>query len=85
MVKIADCPSIFFEGMVVSRMPIVVSYGAGRRPCRFLPAVKSGLIFGAWYTMHYVNNRGSPTELYPVNPNGSFEMRGNGWDKCGCV
>ena len=67
MVEVPETPSILFDGMVGSRMPIVVSHGEGR-------AVFSGGKVqrkAAEVCLRYVDNRGRKTETYPLNPNGS--------------
>jgi phosphoribosylformylglycinamidine synthase len=68
MVEVQRSPSILFDGMAGSRMPIVVSHGEGHADFgdeKNLEAAK-GLV-----TMSYVDNSGKLTELYPFNPNGS--------------
>ena len=69
MVEIIDSPSLFFQGMAGSKMPIVVAHGEGRavfngdrQPAK---AVMPRTV------MRYVDNRGDVTETYPANPNGS--------------
>ncbi|MHB8916306.1 MAG: phosphoribosylformylglycinamidine synthase subunit PurQ, partial [Thiobacillus sp.] len=66
MVEIIDSPSILFAGMAGSKLPIVVSHGEGRVVFRdpAHPAI-------ARSAMCYVDNRGTATETYPANPNGS--------------
>jgi phosphoribosylformylglycinamidine synthase len=67
MVEVPETPSILFEGMAGSRMPVVVSHGEGR-------AVFSGGKVqrkAAEVCLRYVDNRGRKTETYPMNPNGS--------------
>ena len=70
MVEIKESPSVFFDKMAGSRMPIAVAHGEGR--CEFSSkddletAKKNGLI-----SMNFVNNYGEATEHYPANPNGS--------------
>ncbi|HEX8979054.1 MAG TPA: phosphoribosylformylglycinamidine synthase [Parasulfuritortus sp.] len=66
MVEVPKTPSILFDGMAGSRMPVVVSHGEGRA------------LFGskaqrkrAEVCLRYVDNRGRKTEDYPFNPNGS--------------
>jgi len=68
MVEVQTSPSIFFNGMAGSRMPIVVSHGEGyadfgddKRLQAAQPLV----------TLRYVDHRGNATETYPLNPNGS--------------
>jgi phosphoribosylformylglycinamidine synthase len=67
MVEVPQSPSILFDGMAGSRMPVVVSHGEGR-------AVFSGgkpQRKAAEVCLRYVDNRGRKTETYPFNPNGS--------------
>ncbi|TCJ15025.1 phosphoribosylformylglycinamidine synthase [Parasulfuritortus cantonensis] len=66
MVEVAETPSILFDGMAGSRMPIVVSHGEGRAVFADKAARK-----GAEVCLRYVDNRGRKTETYPLNPNGS--------------
>ncbi|WP_049623121.1 phosphoribosylformylglycinamidine synthase [Frateuria defendens] len=64
--EVLDSPSLFFKGMAGSRIPVVVAHGEGRvsfpascSPSKTQPAVR------------FLDNRGKPTENYPLNPNGS--------------
>jgi phosphoribosylformylglycinamidine synthase len=66
MVEVQPSPSIFFEGMAGSRMPIVVAHGEGYADFRNAKKQKSAIV-----TLRYVDNRGVVTEVYPLNPNGS--------------
>ncbi|HET7359362.1 MAG TPA: phosphoribosylformylglycinamidine synthase [Rhodanobacteraceae bacterium] len=65
-VEVLDSPSLFLKGMAGSRIPVVVAHGEGRvdfeRACS--PSKSHGCL-------RYVDNRGKPTEAYPLNPNGS--------------
>ena len=69
MVEIIDSPSLFFQGMAGSKMPIVVAHGEGRAVFngdrQQAPAVMPKTV------MRYVDNRGDVTDTYPYNPNGS--------------
>jgi phosphoribosylformylglycinamidine synthase len=65
-VEVLDSPSLFFAGMVGSRMPIVVAHGEGRIVYRDASHVGK-----ARQTLRYVDHAGRPTETYPLNPNGS--------------
>jgi phosphoribosylformylglycinamidine synthase len=67
MVEVVDSPSILFEGMAGSRMPIVVSHGEGRA------VFAEGTRGRAHVALRYVDHRGRRTEIYPFNPNGSVE------------
>jgi phosphoribosylformylglycinamidine synthase len=70
LVEIQDSPSIFFEGMAGSRMPIAVSHGEGRAEFSSLDALETANSSGT-VAMRYVDNYGEITETYPANPNGS--------------
>ncbi|MBI1888163.1 MAG: phosphoribosylformylglycinamidine synthase [Nitrosomonadales bacterium] len=68
MVEVQQSPSIFFNGMAGSRMPIVVAHGEGYADfgnAKKLQAAQDIV------TLRYVDNTGQPTEIYPLNPNGS--------------
>jgi phosphoribosylformylglycinamidine synthase len=52
--------------MAGSRMPIAVSHGEGYAKFGNASAVTRALV-----ALRYVDNRGKPTEIYPLNPNGS--------------
>jgi phosphoribosylformylglycinamidine synthase len=68
--EILDSPSLFFEGMAGSVLPIVVAHGEGRAdfgdPAAAQRALDSGLV-----TARYVDGRGRVAGHYPANPNGS--------------
>lgn len=66
MVKVADSPSLFFQSMAGSRIPIVVSHGEGRADFS-----RQGQANQALAALNYVDNHGQITESYPANPNGS--------------
>ena len=66
MVEILDSPSLFFQGMAGSRLPIVVAHGEGR-------TVFNGDGQRARATLRFIDNRGEVTETYPYNPNGSSQ------------
>ncbi|HVC18211.1 MAG TPA: phosphoribosylformylglycinamidine synthase [Rhodanobacter sp.] len=65
-VEVLDSPSLFFKGMAGSRIPVAVAHGEGRVnfPSTCSPSKSSA-------AMRFVDNRGKPTENYPLNPNGS--------------
>lgn len=70
-VAIQQSPSLFFEGMAGSRLPIAVAHGEGRaefRPGDFIKAKEQGIIAAS-----FVDYSGQRTEQYPHNPNGSPE------------
>ncbi len=66
MVEVQPSPSILFDGMAGSRMPIVVAHGEGYADFSSAKKMKAANV-----TLRYVDNRGNPTEIYPLNPNGS--------------
>jgi phosphoribosylformylglycinamidine synthase len=66
MVEILPSPSLFFEGMAGSRMPIAVAHGEG-----FANFKHRGSADKVISAMRFVDNAGLPTEIYPANPNGS--------------
>ncbi len=66
LVEVLASPSLFFDGMAGSVMPIAVSHGEGR--VQFRDPAHAG---EALPTLRYVDHRGTPTETYPMNPNGS--------------
>ncbi|MBK5207031.1 MAG: phosphoribosylformylglycinamidine synthase, partial [Polaromonas sp.] len=66
MVEVLDSPSLFFSGMVGSRLPIAVAHGEGYANFRY-----RGNADKAIAAMRFVDNTGAATEAYPFNPNGS--------------
>ena len=62
MCEILDSPSIFFRGMIGSKLPVVVAHGEGR--------AETGGGFPA-PCLRFVDSRHRPAEGYPANPNGS--------------
>jgi phosphoribosylformylglycinamidine synthase len=68
MVEVQASPSILFDGMAGSRMPIVVAHGEGYADFSNKKNLKAAQ---ALVTLRYVDNSGKPTETYPLNPNGS--------------
>jgi phosphoribosylformylglycinamidine synthase len=68
MVEVTPSPSLFFDDMVGSRIPIVVSHGEGRAEFASAAAREKAKRYTA---LRFVDNRGAATERYPANPNGS--------------
>lgn len=70
MVEVQKSPSVWFDGMQGSRMPIAVSHGEGRAEFSSANGAdtlnNSGLV-----ALRFVDNYGQVTEQYPANPNGS--------------
>ncbi len=70
LVEVAQSPSVWFEGMAGSRMPVAVAHGEGR--AEFASEDKlAGLQSAHQVALRYVDNHGVATERYPANPNGS--------------
>lgn len=76
MVEIVDSEvtrsSVFLRDMAGSKLPVAVAHGEGRASftgdehCRSLGA-------GGLVAVRYIDSQGTPTEVYPWNPNGSPE------------
>jgi phosphoribosylformylglycinamidine synthase len=69
-VRLEESPSILFNGMAGSVIPIASSHGEGYAEFKDAAALDacdaSGLVAG-----RFVDNKHQPTEQYPLNPNGS--------------
>ena len=65
-VEVLSSPSLFFEGMAGSVLPIVVSHGEGL--ANFNLRGDAQQVVAA---MRHVDAQGQATERYPANPNGS--------------
>lgn len=70
MVEILESPSLFFNGMAGSKMPIAVAHGEGYAEFSQQHTVNSSLA-NKLVTMRFVDNALMPTEIYPFNPNSS--------------
>ncbi|MFN3493951.1 MAG: phosphoribosylformylglycinamidine synthase, partial [Hydrogenophaga sp.] len=66
MVEVLESPSLFFQGMAGSRLPIAVAHGEGFANFRYRGDANRVLA-----AMRFVDNHGQATERYPFNPNGS--------------
>jgi phosphoribosylformylglycinamidine synthase len=66
MGEVIESPSIFFQGMSGSRIPIVTAHGEGRAVFEDQEARSRAIV-----TLRFVDADGRPTERYPENPNGS--------------
>jgi phosphoribosylformylglycinamidine synthase len=64
--EVLDSPSIFFKGMAGSRIPVAVAHGEGRALF-----AEPGDAERAAACVRFVDNRGEPTERFPLNSNGS--------------
>jgi len=70
MVEVLESPSMFFNGMVGSQMPIAVAHGEGYAEFSALSAVNN-VMSKKLVTMRFIDNASIPTNSYPYNPNGS--------------
>jgi phosphoribosylformylglycinamidine synthase len=68
MLEVQRSPSLLFDGMAGSRMPIAVAHGEGYAEFAGVTARKAA---EALVALRFVDNRGGVTETYPCNPNGS--------------
>lgn len=68
MVEVQKSPSIFFEGMAGSVIPIAVSHGEGRAVFENESVQSSAQNL---VSLKYVDYAGKVTQQYPMNPNGS--------------
>ena len=68
-VLINPSPSLFFQDMHGSVIPVVVAHGEGRAAIssKQLTAINEANL----NVMNYINSISQPTEKYPLNPNGS--------------
>ena len=66
MVEVLDSPSIFLQGMAGTQTPIAIAHGEG-----FADFSQTGDIEQAIGALRFIDNKGSATEAYPYNPNGS--------------
>jgi phosphoribosylformylglycinamidine synthase len=68
LVQVEKSPSILFAGMEGSVIPIATAHGEGRAVFRDARQADAARYLVA---ARYVDNRGTVTETYPFNPNGS--------------
>lgn len=69
MVKILESPSILFEGMHGSTLPIVVAHGEGKADLS--NESLEHLLQNKLIAMQFINNNLQVDDIYPFNPNGS--------------
>ena len=69
LVEIPESPSLFFQGMSGSHLPIVVSHGEGHAV--FKMKKEQRIKDKKLIALRYINSLGVPTTNYPENPNGS--------------
>lgn len=66
MVEVLPSPSLFFQDMAGSRIPIAVAHGEGFANFKYRGDANKAIA-----AMQFVDNWGQVTEAYPANPNGS--------------
>ncbi|CAM4084002.1 phosphoribosylformylglycinamidine synthase [Bordetella muralis] len=66
LVELAASPSIFFQGMEGTRVPVAVAHGEG-----YADYSKQGDAGKVLVAARFIDNHGKATEAYPFNPNGS--------------
>jgi phosphoribosylformylglycinamidine synthase len=66
LVEVLDSPSLFFQGMAGSRLPIAVAHGEG-----YADFSQRGDAQAVHRALRFVDHHGAATEAYPHNPNGS--------------
>jgi phosphoribosylformylglycinamidine synthase len=64
--EVVASSSLFFTGMAGSRIPVVTAHGEG---CTHFDQPDHAALVAV--AGRFVDNRGRPTEIYPLNPNGS--------------
>jgi phosphoribosylformylglycinamidine synthase len=68
MVEVLPSPSIFLAGMAGSRVPVAVAHAEGRAEFR---EDLGDVMDRHLVSLRYVDHYGTPTEVFPFNPNGS--------------
>ena len=66
LVEVLDSPSLFFDGMAGSRLPIAVAHGEG-----FADFSAQGDPESVQRAMRFIDATGAAATTYPANPNGS--------------
>jgi phosphoribosylformylglycinamidine synthase len=70
MVEVQESPSLFFNNMDGSRLPIITSHGEGRAEWA-TDTLHQQAETQKIMSLRYIDRMGKPTEAYPFNPNGS--------------
>ena len=69
MVEIIESQSILFKDLQGMRLPIVIAHGEGRT--QYNDDDMDFLLREKKISLRYIDNYDNPTEIYPLNPNGS--------------
>ena len=70
MVEILQSPSLFFQGMSGSHLPIAVAHGEGFANFKHQGNARE-IEHNQLAAMRFIDHQGNATERYPLNPNGS--------------
>ncbi len=70
MAEVMESPSIFTQGMAGSQLPIAIAHGEGFANFSQQGSLEQ-LQQRGLEVMRFVDHQGNPTEIYPMNPNGS--------------
>ncbi len=65
--RIPQTNSLFMQGMQGSELPVVLAHGEGRAEYSSSGVYRQD----ASIALEYIDHKGTPTQLYPYNPNGS--------------
>jgi phosphoribosylformylglycinamidine synthase len=68
MLEVQSSPSLFFQGMEGSRIPVATAHGEGYAEFRDAAQLAAAQ---PWVTLRYIGPEGRATERYPYNVNGS--------------
>ncbi len=66
LLQVAESPSLFFQGMAGSRIPVAIAHGEGRATFTSVADRADAAV-----ALRYVAADGAPALAYPANPNGS--------------
>ncbi|PXA05109.1 phosphoribosylformylglycinamidine synthase [Coraliomargarita sinensis] len=69
-VEVLKTPSLFFQGMEGSLLPIPVAHGEGRADFTHTGDFEKCLTHDL-IALRYIDSKGEASEVYPINPNGS--------------
>ena len=72
MVEILQSPSLFFQGMSGSHLPIAVAHGEGFANFKHQGNARE-IEHNQLAAMRFIDHQGNATERYPLNPNGSSQ------------
>ncbi len=68
MLEVVESPSLFFQGMAGSRIPVAIAHGEGRASFTSPSDATQARV-----SLRYVDGAGTAATVYPANPNGSTD------------